>query len=169
MKGIRLKYLLFFFLLFGQFLFSQENKIIVDEKSGKPMLIGYCSREAFQDTSFSWWWKAEYDSYEVDTTTLKLLPDLSDYKIMIVMGTWCSDSRREVPRFYKILDYINFPAQDIALINVNRQKKTLRDDELFVEVNLVPTFYIFKKGKVVGEIIESPKESLEKDLWNLLK
>ncbi len=169
MKGIRLKYLLLFFLLFVQFLFAQENKIIVDEKSGKPMLIGYCSREAFRDTSFSWWWKAEYDFYKLDTITLKLLPDLSDYKIMIVMGTWCSDSRREVPRFYKILDYINFPAQNIALINVNRQRKTLRDDELFVEVNLVPTFYIFKKGKVVGEIIESPKESLEKDLWNLLK
>ncbi len=30
------------------------------------MLIGYCTREAFDDTSFSEWWNEEYDMYEVD-------------------------------------------------------------------------------------------------------
>jgi thiol-disulfide isomerase/thioredoxin len=133
------------------------------------MLIGYCSREVFKDTAFSSWWEEEYNSYQVDTASLLQIKNLSQYKIMIVMGTWCGDSRREVPRFYKILDYLKFPQKDIALINVNRNKKTLREDELWVEVKLVPTFYIFKKGEVIGQIVETPQESLEKDLLKILK
>ncbi len=72
------------------------------------MLIGYCTREAFNDTSFSEWWNEEYDMYEVDVETAEEIKDnLEDVEIKLVMGTWCSDSRREVPRFYKILMKLN--------------------------------------------------------------
>ena len=46
------------------------NTIIMDDESEKPMLIGYCTREAFNDTSFSEWWNSEYEMYEVDVAMI---------------------------------------------------------------------------------------------------
>ena len=52
---------------------SNVNKIIIDEASGKPMLIGLITPSAFEDTSFSWWYDSEYKNYEVGVDTLKPL------------------------------------------------------------------------------------------------
>jgi hypothetical protein len=74
------------------------NTITTDEKTDKPMLIGYTTLEAFNDTSFSWWWNSEYNLYDVDSIIVEELKvKLEDIDIKIVMGTWCSDSRTEVP------------------------------------------------------------------------
>ena len=37
------------------------------------------------------------------------------------MGTWCGDSKREVPRFYKILDEMGVKEQDIQLYNLDNR------------------------------------------------
>ena len=50
---------------------STRNNIVKDSISGMPMLIGKCTRGAFNDTSFSWWWKSEYDLYDIDSAKLK--------------------------------------------------------------------------------------------------
>ena len=48
-------------LLLGINLFAQGmNFVSKDPNSGKPMLLGYCNREAFSDSSFSWWYNSEY-------------------------------------------------------------------------------------------------------------
>ena len=60
-------FLLLFTINFTSIIFAQDyNTIMLDDESEKPMLIGYCTREAFNDTSFSEWWNQEYDLYEVD-------------------------------------------------------------------------------------------------------
>ena len=51
--------------------FGQDvNFISKDPLNGKPMLLGICNRQAFNDTSFSWWFNSEYKMYEVDSTSL---------------------------------------------------------------------------------------------------
>ena len=115
---------LFGLLLCVNVLAQDYNTIIADEKSGKPMLIGLTTLEAFNDTSFSWWWNSEYDMYDVDSTAaIKLGYEMKNIDLTVVMGTWCSDSRREVPRFYKILDRISYPTEKVILINVDREKQ----------------------------------------------
>ena len=96
--------LLLFQIIFSSFIFAQDyNSIIIDDESEKPMLIGYCTREAFDDSSFSEWWDSEYNLYEVDIGTAEeIKTGFEDLEIKLVLGTWCSDSRREAPRFYKI-------------------------------------------------------------------
>ncbi len=84
------------------------------------------------------------------------------------MGTWCSDSRREVPRFYKILDELNYPEEKVELINVDRNKVGIENSVDSLNIELVPTFIIYSKGEEIGRIIETPKESLEKDLAKIL-
>ena len=157
--------LLFVFTITAQ----DKNKLSVDDKSGKPMLIGLCDREAFVDTSFAWWFDSGYKFYRPDTTAIAQLKEVNkDYTIVIVMGTWCSDSRREIPRFYKILDELNYSEEKIKLINVDRSKAGSHNNVDSLNIKLVPTFIINSKGEEIGRIIETPKESLEKDLVKIL-
>lgn len=151
-------------------LFAQEyNTIVKDEETGEPMLIGLTTRDAFNDSSFSLWWNSTYKLYDVDSVTAdKIKNFLKDIDITIVMGTWCSDSQYEIPNFYKILDYLNFPTKKLILINVDRNKKGKGDEVDSLDIELVPTIIFYKDGKELGRIVESPEESLEKDILGIL-
>jgi thiol-disulfide isomerase/thioredoxin len=145
------------------------NTITTDEKTDKPMLIGYTTLEAFNDTSFSWWWNSEYNLYDVDSIIVEELKvKLEDIDIKIVMGTWCSDSRTEVPHFYKMLDKINYPKEKVTMINVNRDKKGIENEVEGLDINFVPTFIFYKAEEEIGRIIEMPYETLEKDIMEIL-
>lgn len=149
---------------------EDKNKIIIDSKSGKPILVGICDREAFADTNFAWWFNSGYKFYKPDEEIIKQLSKIdSTYSISIVMGTWCSDSRRETPRFYKILDEINFSEEKLKLINVDREKNGISFDVTKLNIELVPTFIFYKNGNEIGRIIESPHVSLEKDFLDIIQ
>ncbi len=148
---------------------QDKNQITIDSKSGKPMLVGLCDRDAFVDTNFSWWFNSGYKFYYPADSVITLLSDIKlDYSIKIIMGTWCSDSRREVPRFYKLLDGLKFPETKVTLINVDRKKKGLDATVDDLNILLVPTFIIYNGSKEIGRIIETPITSLENDLLQIL-
>lgn len=162
---------LFLFICFISLqIFAQDyNTTTTDSKTGKPMLIGYTTREAFNDTSFSWWWNSAYQMYEVDSTTAeKLKPELKDVNIEVVMGTWCSDSRREVPRFYKLLDKIGYPAEKVTLINVDRNKHGKGSEVDSLNIDFVPTFIFYKNGKELGRIVETPYDTFQEDILEIV-
>ncbi|TSA25811.1 MAG: thioredoxin [Ignavibacteriales bacterium] len=165
-----MKKLFLFLMILSAVINAQEkNKLVTDEKSGKPMLIGLCDRTAFADTSFSWWFNSEYDNYTPDSTeVLKLSNVINDVKITIVMGSWCSDSRREVPRIFKILDRINYNFQNLTMVCVDRNKTAPNGLVEKLDIKLVPTFICTKDDKEIGRIVETPKETLEKDLVKIV-
>ena len=84
------------------------------------------------------------------------------------MGTWCSDSRREVPRFFKILDAVNYPSDKVAIICVDEDKKTRGNELTGLKIELVPTLIFYKNGNELGRIVESPNDTLEKDIIKIL-
>ena len=154
--------------------FAQDvNKTIMDEKSEEIMLVGYTTREAFKDTNFSWWFNSEYEMYEPDSAAIPLLKEkLSDVSVTIVMGTWCSDSRREVPRFFKIMDSVGYPADKITIVNVSRNKtaelkREGSDTPEEFKVELVPVFIFYRSRVEIGRITEMPKETIEKDILGI--
>jgi thiol-disulfide isomerase/thioredoxin len=150
-------------------IYSQTCKIEVDEKSGNPMLMGICSREAFLSSDFSDWFSKEYSDYSTNGDVLSSISkNFNDYKILIVMGTWCGDSRREIPRLYKILDEIQFPDSNLFLVAVNRKKQGLFNEAEGLDIQLVPTIIFYKNGGEIGRIIETPVKSLEEDIKDIL-
>jgi len=156
-------------LIFSSGLLAQEAKTIIDSESNKSMLVGITGRDAYQDNSFAGWFNSEYTNYQVDTDLLLDNKEKFEGKIIkVVLGTWCSDSRREVPRMIKILDFINFPKDKIFFINVDREKKGIASEADGLNIELVPTFILYEYGKEIGRIIESPVESLEKDLVRII-
>jgi thiol-disulfide isomerase/thioredoxin len=94
--------------------------------------------------------------------------DIDDLTITIVLGTWCSDSRREVPRFMKIIDLWGFPREKIRFIGVDINKIAPLEEYSGLDIERVPTFIFFEKKIEKGRIIEVPVTSLEQDTENIL-
>ena len=142
------------FLIFSSFIYSQElNRVVFDEKAEQDILIGQCNRDGFSLDQFRTWFDYEYDRYDVDLEMLGTISEekLAQIEITIVMGTWCSDSRREVPRFYRILDELAFDEDLVSLFCVNREKLLENGDISSLNIELVPTIIIFKQEKEVGK------------------
>lgn len=165
-----MKKLLILMLMFSSLLYSQDkNKLITDERSGKPMLLGICDRAALLDSNFAWWYESEYLNYECNISAVDSIKQkLDGLSVLIVMGTWCSDSRREVPRFLRILDELNFSNELLTINYVDRKKESPEGDFSSLDIKFVPTFIFYKGGKEIGRIIETPQITLESDFKNIL-
>jgi hypothetical protein len=133
------------------------------------MLIGLCDRTAFNDTSFASWFNDEYERYEVDTSTTKLIvKEIESVRMKIVLGTWCSDSREQIPRLFKILDHIKYSESNIQMFCVDRKKKAGEFDADELKIELVPTVILYRDTNEIGRIIETPRMNLEEDLVDII-
>jgi len=150
--------------------FSQEmNKKIRDEKTDMEILIGYCDRDALQEGSFGSYYKEYYKSYKPDKVVVKELKQLNDgADIIIVLATWCHDSKQNVPRFLKIADKCGIEEEDMTIICVDREKTGGEVSIDNLDISKVPTFIFYTNGKEKGRIIENPVETLEDDMLLIL-
>ncbi len=138
-----------------------------------PFLLGKIDKSGLTSSDYKSWFNKNYDNYEVDDTTLKSIGSkLNDYTITLFMGTWCGDSKLEVPRFYKVIETCNFPKNQLTVIAVSRKrymyKKSPNHEESGLNIHRVPTFIFYKNGKEVNRIVEHPVETFEKDILNIL-
>lgn len=148
---------------------SQDYKIIPDEKNSEPLILGYCPASIIIDSLFKDTWTTEYNNYQPDYKTLDSLEGkIEDVTIKIVFRSTCSDSREQLPRLFKVLNELNYSVKSITLIGVNREKQGLSNEAEGLEIELVPTIIFYKDGSEIGRIVETPAESLEKDLLKIL-
>lgn len=155
--------------LYSSSLFCQDSKLVKYGDQNKFMLVGITDRDAYQDSIFAGWFNSEYTNYRVNTQILNENKNLLDGKLIkIVLGTWCSDSRREVPRFIKILDFLEFPSDKVMLLNVDRDMNGISNEADKLNIEFVPTFIVYESGEELGRIVETPIETLEKDLLRII-
>eukprot|EP01035_Chromulina_nebulosa_P062776 gene62776-85857_t len=125
------------------------------------MLLGHCSLEAFQKEPYEKWWDKSIATYQPDTATTSLLKSLTaNSSIEIFLGSWCGDSRREVPRMVHLLQKVGYSDDSIRIILVDNApaayKQSPQHEELGKNIFRVPTFIVYKNNKELGRIIESP-------------
>ncbi len=149
-----------------------QNAEYVDKK-GNTHLIGKCTKAAFEKETYKEWFDKSYNNYEVNTDLLQQVKrKTKGITFEIFMATWCGDSKREVPRFMKILDELKVKESAISIINVNNSKESYKQSPTHEEegklIFRVPTFIIYKKGVEIGRIVEYPVTSLEMDLVQIL-
>lgn len=133
-------------------------------------LLGYISPGMFLNPPHSDWYVRGRANYNPDETVIGQLRESigDDLSILIVMGTWCPDSRREVPRFMKIVEETGFPVERIVFVGVDNTKLAPVGGYDTLNIERVPTF-IFLRNKVeAGRIIETPVTSLEQDMKSIL-
>ena len=146
---------------------SSSPKVAV--RPNEHMEIGWTPRTIFQSPSYAAWFDTGYGHYQLQNESVSRLRHMTDsVDILIVYGTWCSDSRRELPRFWKLMDSAGFPADHITMIAIDRAMQLPAGVKQEYSITNVPTFMIKFRGVEIGRIVESPKSSIEEDITGWL-
>lgn len=142
-----------------------------DFRDATTWILGDFPLSRFFSEPHSTWYVNGFSEYQPDQAFINELKkvDISNLTITIVMGTWCPDSRREVPRFMKIVDQWGFPEGKIRFIGVDINKIAPLADYNELGIERVPTFIFYENNSEKGRIIEVPVTSLEQDTENILK
>lgn len=157
-----------------QIIISQNINQTVKGTNGKLKLLGKIDKKGLTEEPFNDWFEQNYEAYLVNTRLVKTYKNqIEDYKVKVFLGTWCGDSKREVPRFYKVLESVKFPKDQLAVIAVDRTadayKQSPTGEEKGLNIHRVPTFIFYKDGKEVNRIVESPKTTFELDIKAILE
>ncbi len=117
-------------------------------------------------------WHEEEAAYRPQAKWLKLLRSAKvRYGLVVAMGTWCPDSREQVPRLEAVLAALGkaSPFDAPRLVGVDRSKAADPASFPFGPVELVPTIVVTAGGAEVGRIVETPKSGrVEEDLARIL-
>ena len=130
-------------------------------------LVGPTTREKVEASPE--WVQAEVDARPDAGAAQALGAVEPGAEVTVFLGTWCGDSRREVPRLWKALDAEGgaVPFQ-IRYVGVDHDKKQPADLLKENDVRYLPTFIVRRGGHEVGRIVETSPHGVEQDLLALL-
>jgi len=115
-------------------------------------------------------WRTARESASPDPEASRQLAEVAPgARVDVYLGTWCGDSRREVPRLWSAFDLAGELPFEVTYVAVDRAKDApggLLDD---VDIEYVPTFVVIRDGEEVGRIVESAPGGIENDLLALLR
>ncbi len=144
-----------------------STKLHTEQYKGRDILVGKGHRSDLEKKYYNEWFDANWRDYRPDNQIIgKLNPIINNYKIVVIMGTWCSDSREQVPVLYKILDDAGY-RQNPDIYFVPRKYKSYKP-VLSYNIIRVPTIIVYQNEQEKGRIIEYPMKSIEADLLNIL-
>lgn len=133
-------------------------------------LWGLVTIDSLQQAPYGTWFKKNYADYKPNPSVIKELKALTinDFKIKIFFGTWCGDTKREMPRLIKVLDDIGFPKERMTFIALSSadsiMKQSNKGEERGYHIFRVGCYVIEKNGVEVNRITEFPVLSMERDL-----
>ncbi len=134
---------------------------------GKLELLGPLSKEEILENFPDW--QVEVASYVPDQEVIEKLKSIpSEIKIEIFLGTWCSDTKRNVSAYFKIMDMVDNPLIMTSYIGIPREDDSRKP---FIEgknIIKVPTFIIIIDNQEKGRIIENPTKSVEEDVLDII-
>ncbi len=148
------------------------NRSFIDN-SGIPLLLGEITAPALSEAPYATWFTKEFNAYQVAPSEIKNLKEAAKAidSVTIFMGTWCGDSKREVPRFLKVMETMGIENNKIKIVCVDKAANTYKQspggEQIGLNIHRVPTF-IVSHNKMHNRIVESPVESLELDLQSII-
>jgi hypothetical protein len=156
------------YLFISSYVNSQSDTILSVKNAVPEILVGKFERTDLQKGEFSKYFFDEYKKYcPKKEFTDQLKNKIFAYPITIAMGTWCQDSREQVPRFFKILDELNYNTNYLEIICVDKNKSAGIDIS-DLKILRVPTFIFYQDGVEKGRIIETPSLTLEEDTYKII-
>lgn len=144
-------------------------------KPADRILYGRITTDSLLKAPYDAWYKKNYTDYTVNNAVKESLKSISLKGITMeaFFGSWCGDSKRELPHFIKVLDEIKFDKANLAIIATGGSdslyKRSPQGEEKGKGIFRVPVFIIYKNGKEINRINEFPVETLERDLLTILK
>ncbi|MEE8278016.1 MAG: hypothetical protein V3R89_04780 [Thermoanaerobaculia bacterium] len=134
----------------------------------RPELLGPLTREEIEVAVPSWV-DAEIRATPDYDAAVGLVEALEGAEVTVLLGTWCSDSRRELARLWRAFDDagLSDPPQ-LRYVGVDRGKREPEELVAGSVLLYVPTFIVRRGGEEVGRIVEESPGGIENDLLALL-
>ncbi len=147
---------------------SQTHNEEEKEDKDRLMLVGKFSWENWQK-EMNW----QLDSnYTIDGYKLSEFDDLvvkDNISFLIFAGSWCSDSRSELPKIIDLFQKANLVNDRYELLGVDRMKFEPSGRYMEFNIEKVPTLIVLKEGKEIGRIVEYPKNQWIDDILEIIK
>ena len=132
--------------------------------------FGEFSRDQLENSTHNNWFLENYNAHPLNKVLVSQIDSLfDDIEVTIYMGTWCEDSQREVPGFFKIVDALEANDQVQPIVGLNEDKVSHDGSAEQAGVTNVPTFVFSKDGEEINRIVEFPIISLEQDILDILQ
>lgn len=142
---------------------------ITYDTDGNKVLTGRITESMLaNDPAFSWFYTGVND-YSPDTGMVHYISAYRDsFNLVVFAGTWSSDTKHLLPRFYRVMIASSYPLDRIQLYGVDPDKKGLGNETNKYHIINVPTFILMHRGKEVGRIVETVHTNIESDLAALI-
>jgi len=138
--------------------------------SGEMILLGKINKANLQVSTLTPWFNQDYRRISIDAKwTENVKPYLKGLRVKIFMGTWCEDSQRHIPHFFKLLESLEFDQNHIEMYAMSEEKITPKNFEKGWEIFNIPTFIFLKNGIEINRFVEFPVISLESDIIKIIK
>ena len=132
--------------------------------------FGEFSRDQLENSTHNSWFVENYNAHPLNKAFVSQIDSLfDDIEVTIYMGTWCEDSQREVPGFFKIIDALEANDQVQPIVGLNEDKVSHDGSAEQAGVTNVHTFIFSKGGEEINRIVEFPIISLEQDILDILQ
>ena len=131
---------------------------------GNEILLGEINIDQLKQYTKEW-----SNNYNPNTDILtKIKPLIKKRGIVLIMGTWCEDSEREIPGFIKILESINYDTTKMRIVAVDENKITPNFIEKDYDLIKIPTIIFYDNKNEINRIVEFPIKSIEEDILDIL-
>lgn len=161
--------ILFMMMAVGSFAQTDFDRSI-DKENGSVIYKGQFTFDDLKKEATFGWLEHGAASYKPDSATVVFLKrTLSEYNIVVLLGTWCEDSQNLLPKFYKTLQASAYPLETLSMYGVNRAKEAKYIEHKLYRLDKVPTIILFKDHTEIGRIVETVKLSIEKDIARIIE
>lgn len=151
------------FCLISTFLFPA---LVSAKGAGEGIFVGAIKQELLLDKYQSF--AQEYHHYDATVEQVAGLQAVNkDIELVVLFGTWCHDSVREVPRLLKLVNSANNPNLSVKLVAVSLDKQQPQYIEP-LSLKYTPTIVVVHEGNEIGRIVESPTTTLSDDLMRII-
>ena len=115
-------------------------------------------------------YKQGKEEYIPDSTAIEYLKKINQrINVLVFLGTWCPDCKREVPRFLKTMELTNNEFIKFQLMGLDRTKRDSLGLAEKSEIEFVPTFVVFHQDQEIRRNVEIPSMYIEQDLVEILE
>jgi thiol-disulfide isomerase/thioredoxin len=136
----------------------------------KQVLVGPVTRAQVEAAAPSWV-KAGIEAKPDAAAARALTAVPPGAEVIVMLGSWCGDSRREISRLWRALDEIDEAALPftITYTAVDEHKQQPAAAVAAAGLRYVPTLIVRRDGREVGRIVENSPHGVEVDLLTLLE
>lgn len=108
--------------------------------------------------------------YQPEEAAVQYLSSVQDsVTIYVLFGTWCHDSKREIPALFKTLELADNENIRVEYTAMSRQKTDPTNAYERWDLKYTPTMIVVRNGKEVGRFVEESESNLESELVQILR